>query len=152
MNWRARFKTWRRSRQIAGIRAEEQRIVDRDLRERAAIAAAFNQRYVGGARYDVSSDAAVPGDLGNFGMVMKVGHRWMCPNCNAVHPALRFSMWVGTIFPACCKHPEGSRNNDLRSGFNLKRPLGYCGPGGLYKRLLDAGLEPNHPELKKAPY
>lgn len=137
---------------ILRLRAEEQKIVDRDRAERAAIALAFNRRYSVAARYDTSSNESVPGDPGAFGLHVKQGYRWMCPTCNALHAPLRNSVFVGLIYPSCCKLPEGSRHLDTPTVFNLFRPIGWCGPSGLYLRLTRAGMEVSHDELKKAPY
>lgn len=39
---------------------------------------------------------------------------WMCPECNAIHEKIGMSVFVGLLFPACCKAPEGERTDEKR--------------------------------------
>lgn len=137
------FKEWRKQRHRFKLLAEEQRILERDLQEKAAIAMAFNNRYTTGARYDKSCDDPVPGGKNaDGGLDVKQGYRWMCPDCNTIHAPLEFSIWTGLQYPACCRYRRGDRNDDIGPHANLKRPKGWCGPGGLFRKFLAEGIEP----------
>lgn len=146
---RKKWRQRREERHIRNLRIHEDILLKRDADERAEIARVFNDRYCTAERYDKSSNADVPGDTGYYGLATKVGFRWMCPTCNQIHAPLRFSFFVGLIYPTCCEHHEGSRNDSLGKLGTLKRPLGMCGPKGLYIKLLRANLERRPSDIGK---
>lgn len=136
-----KFRAWRKRRYHKRLLTAEQKILKRDKKECARIARAFNLRYVLAARFDTSSNAEVPGDRGEFGLPVYEGNRWMCPSCNRIHAPVRHSFWVGMIYPTCCEYEEGIRHDDLGKLGCLKRPLGWCGMNGLYRKMLAEGLK-----------
>jgi hypothetical protein len=141
--WPQQFKEWRTSRERLELLLEEVKILERDRKERAHIAHVFNYRYATGTVYDKTRKGEkMPGDKGDWDRELPMGFKWMCPDCNQLHDPLRFSHFTGIIYPACCETREGSRNDDLGDGANLKRPIGWCGPDGLFRKMLSAGMKP----------
>lgn len=128
------------------LKAMERQILKRDARERREIARVFNNRYCMAERYDRSSNNPIPGygDGGFLFNQMLEGYRWMCPTCNAIHPPVENSFTHGLIYPSCCSHPKGGRIETLDSEIgNLKRPIGWCGPDGLYLKMRRNQVEPS---------
>ena len=78
-------------REVRKITAEK-RIAKIDSDERAAIAKAFNDRYV--YRIAYSSDTK---------------YVWMCPECNRIHASYGWDGFTGPQFPGCCMTPKGPR-------------------------------------------
>lgn len=111
----------------------------RQLANKAATARKFNNRFCYAERY-VEEDKFIPG-VGVGGSRLRGGYRWMCPGCNALHAPMRHTAFVGLIYPACCAHREGSRYETLGKNGLLKRPLGWAGPDGLYRKLRLAGID-----------
>lgn len=136
-----RFKEWRKERKIAALQIKATKLRNADAQERREIAQRFNERYVSATPYDKESTGKLPGETGAWGRPVSDGYRWMCPNCNKIHAGLRNSLWVGIIYPKCCTFPEGERFTTLGPRGDLLRPLGFCGPKGLYVKALQLGVE-----------
>lgn len=82
--------------------------------EKAAIAAAFNNRYTYRKRWTDPGDD-LPG-VGAFGMRIRRGYAWMCPECNRIHEPTECSAFSGLQYPKCCTTPEGHRlYDDIRT-------------------------------------
>jgi len=136
-----KFKDWWTERAILKVRIQEDILLKRDARERAMIAEVFNDRYCIAERYDKTTEELVPGHPGIFGIPVKQGNRWMCPTCNQIHAPVSHDSLVGLRYPACCEHRAEYKYDKLNKLGTLKRPLGFCGPGGLYRKMLKLGIE-----------
>lgn len=139
------IKARRQARVITKILQDEARMNEADLKERQAIARAFNNRYVLGDRYfkeDVDEFDGPDDGWGTFGMRVARGNAWMCPTCNTIHRPIKMTTFGGLYYPRCCDLPAGSRHDNLPSKASLKRPIGESGHNGIYYRKLRAGLDP----------
>ena len=99
------------ARQITKKRVEEQR----DAKERAAIAKAFNDRYTYRKEWVANKDR-LPGTA-MYGMNPRGGFAWMCPECNKIHHPTESSVFSGLQYPRCCNTGSGHRlDNGIRTG------------------------------------
>lgn len=133
-----RLKVWH-------LRRLEAKMWKRDIRERAAIAACFNERYVVATLYDPESKMILPGGTGWFGREVTDGYRWMCPNCNKIHAPVRMDSFTGPVYPPCCHFDGRWRYDTLGKKGQLKRPIGWSGPNGLYIRFLRTNIHSKPP-------
>lgn len=138
--WFANRKQAREDRKIRDLIVEEQKILRRDAEEKRKIAAAFNDRYCMATVYEKDEPKRDSDKYDGFGILVKRGYRWMCPECNMIHAPLRYCGLGGLIYPRCCSSHEGRRADELGKTGNLQRPLGWCGPDGLYRKMLASGL------------
>lgn len=79
----------------------------KDAKERASIAAAFNNRYTYREEY-VKGLERLPGTAMGYG-TPRAGFAWMCPDCNKIHHPTECSVFSGLQYPRCCTTPEGNR-------------------------------------------
>ncbi len=108
----ALLATLAEARRITKKRADEQR----DAKERAAIAKAFNDRYAYRRIWKQGMGRMEKGTA-MYGIMPPAGHAWMCPECNQIHHPLECSVFSGLQYPKCCRHHEGHRLDDgIRTG------------------------------------
>lgn len=138
--WLANRKQEREDRTMRSLILQEQKILRKDAEEKRKIAAAFNDRYCMATVYVKDEPKRDTDKEDGFDPFVKRGYRWMCPECNVIHAPLRYCGLGGLIYPRCCSSHEGRRADELGKTGNLKRPLGWCGPQGLYRKMLDSGL------------
>lgn len=81
----------------------------KDREEKRRIAKAFNDRYTYRHRWVESKDELE--GAGAWGLPVRGGFAWMCPDCNKVHMAISVSSLTGLHFPRCCNWSEGHRLN-----------------------------------------
>lgn len=80
---------------------------EREANEKRAIAKAFNDRYTYRRTWIEDADF-LPG-AGAFGMLVRSGFAWMCPECNKIHHPIECSVFSGLQYPACCRTSAGNR-------------------------------------------
>jgi hypothetical protein len=97
------FAIYREAKLIAAKKKAEQ--IDRS--ERAGIAKAFNDRYTYRREWVAGMDY-VPGE-GVFGLRVRGGYAWMCPECNKIHHPVKMTVFTGLQYPACCATFAGHR-------------------------------------------